>query len=199
MAEIASKHRLKMTVPATCIIGRSGQDVKDRFIYTDPKTNTLVVKRHPIDIFHVRQFIDERMGGKSSRADLDQLGMSDNNDMRRPPKGEGVMPPKYILKFLDSSGRSQTRAFYDKQCLISDVVELRGTCDIIIQEFVIQKTLHPCVYRFYRNERNVYRAECILNKSNISSKDSPIQPSDFTEVFNQNRSEFSHLGRKNSH
>ena len=54
VAEIAAKHRLKMNVPATCIIGRSGHDFKDRFIYTDPKTNTLVVKRHAIDIFHIR-------------------------------------------------------------------------------------------------------------------------------------------------
>ena len=36
-----------------------------------------------------------------------------------------------------------------------------------MQEYVIQKTLQPCVYRFYRNERNVYRAECIINKKSI--------------------------------
>ena len=58
-SEIASKHQLKVFMPATMIIGRTEfLHTKDRQIYTNPITNQLVVKNFPITILHVRQFID---------------------------------------------------------------------------------------------------------------------------------------------
>lgn len=47
------------------------------------------------------------------------------------------------------------------------MIELWGTVDMIVQKFVIQKTMQPCIYRFFRNERNVYKAQCIINKRSI--------------------------------
>ena len=54
-SEIASKHQLKVFMPATMIIGRTEfMHSKDRHIYTNPITNKLIVKSYPITILHVR-------------------------------------------------------------------------------------------------------------------------------------------------
>ena len=37
----------------------------------------------------------------------------------------------------------------------------------MLQEFVVPKTRKASVYRFYRNERNVIKAECISNKRSL--------------------------------
>ena len=54
--------------------------------------------------------------------------------------------------------------------LLRDLEDLWGEYDIIIQQFIIQKTLKPCIYRFTRNEKNVYMAECFINNKDISSQ-----------------------------
>lgn len=51
---------------------------------------------------------------------------------------------------------------------MSDMAETWGEQDMLLQKFVIQKTMQACVYRFYRNERNVYKAECIINNKAIN-------------------------------
>ena len=43
VAEIASKHRMKMFFPPTAIIARG--DTRSRLIYTDPATGKLVIKK----------------------------------------------------------------------------------------------------------------------------------------------------------
>ena len=53
--------------------------------------------------------------------------------------------------------------------------EYWGAVDIILQQYVIPKTLQATIYRFYRNERNVYRTECIMNKRSIVNDPDTIQ------------------------
>ena len=53
--KIAVKHDMKGCVPATMIIGKSSyMNSKDRLIYSDPKTNKVVVKKTAITIFDAR-------------------------------------------------------------------------------------------------------------------------------------------------
>ena len=81
---------------------------------------------------------------------------------------DGIIRPKFVLKFVEKHyGMAETRVYYDKNVMMGDMVERWGTCDILLQEFVIQKTMQPCVYRFYRNARNVFRAECMINKKSV--------------------------------
>ncbi len=80
------------------------------------------------------------------------------------------MAPKYILKSIPKqSTAATTQVFFSKSNLISAVLEIWGKEELIVQQFVAPKTLQPCIYRFYRNERNVYRAECIISKNSIAS------------------------------
>lgn len=82
---------------------------------------------------------------------------------------QGVTAPKYVMKMMEKKGTDAAiRLFFSKDSLIADMIEHWGKCDIIVQEFVIQKTLQACVYRFYRNSRNVFKAECIINKKSIT-------------------------------
>ena len=69
------------------------------------------------------------------------------------------------------------------------MIERWGSCDIILQEFVIQKTMEPCVYRFHRNERNVYKAECIIKnvKNRKSLKDDPNLLDTFENIKAENQ------------
>ena len=80
-----------------------------------------------------------------------------------------IIPPDFVLKFVEKSGMATTRVYYDKNVLIAEMIEQWGSCDIYLQEFVIQKTMQPCVFRFYRNARNVYRADCIINKRSVKN------------------------------
>ena len=69
------------------------------------------------------------------------------------------------------------------------MIERWGTCDIVLQEFVIQKTMEPCVYRFHRNARNVYKAECIIknNKNRKSLRNDPNLQSRFDNIKAENK------------
>ena len=54
VSDIVSKQRMKMFTPPTVYIGMADyMSTHDRFIYTDPTTFQLVVKRRPINIFQV--------------------------------------------------------------------------------------------------------------------------------------------------
>ena len=51
MADIAKKHRLNMSLPATCFIGRCEfMNSKDRLIYTDQQSGKLVVEQKPVTV-----------------------------------------------------------------------------------------------------------------------------------------------------
>ena len=106
--------------------------------------------------------------------------MTSNEERRHLP--DGVIPPKYVLKLIMKNGASETRVYFDKNVLIGDLNENWGRYDMFLQEFVIQKTMQPCLYRFYRNERNVYRAECMINRRSIKT-DTERQWS-FEKMFN---------------
>ena len=48
------------------------------------------------------------------------------------------MPPKYVLKSIERlSTASFTRIYFDKNQLISDVIENWGKADLIVQQYVI--------------------------------------------------------------
>jgi len=109
-------------------------------------------------------------------------------------KAEGVIPPKYILKFIYKSGEADTRVYYCQRQLISDMLEQWGSVDIILQQYIIPKTLQATVYRFYRNERNVFRAECIMNKRSIIND--PVTMESFSALYRDNQEDhgiFNHL------
>ena len=165
VSEIASKHRLKMQVPASAFIGHADyMNSRDRLIYNDTISNIIVVKKEPLTIFNVKKFIDEHM--------RDTSGFGKNNDNRRraADREKGLIPPKYIMKSMRKHDQGATiRVYYCKNQLITDMIEYWGKYDILVQRFVIQKTMQPCIYRFYRNERNVYKAECIISKKSIFS------------------------------
>ena len=88
-------------------------------------TNELVVKRNPITILHVRKFIDKHMHSISSTPQV-SVG-------RQKSKLEGVIPPKYVLKTVAKNGSSDTRVYYCKSLLITEMIEFWGTKDIILQ------------------------------------------------------------------
>ena len=131
VAEIASKHRMKLFIPPTVYIGAAEyQNAKDHLIYTDPATYKLVVKKIPITIFDVKSFIDKHMNSKDATAALFDI-------KRRKPKDEGLMAPKYILKILEKHCKgASTRVFFDQNQLIADIIENWGKCDLIVQQFV---------------------------------------------------------------
>ena len=113
-------------------------------------------------IFDVRTFIDQQMSDKSQVPTVQAS--------KRRDKGEGIVPPKFILKIIEKTNRSAvTNVYFCKNALITDLIENWGKSDLIVQQYVIQKTLQPCVYRFYRNSRNVYRSECIINKKSLAT------------------------------
>ena len=81
------------------------------FLYMEPKTLKLVVKKQPITIFHVRQFIDKHMNKNTSF----QPGRN---------KADGVIAPRYILKIMEKNGRgASTRVFFCKNHLIKELNE----------------------------------------------------------------------------
>ena len=106
--------------------------------------------------------------------------MTSNAQRRHLP--DGVIPPKYVLKFIEKNGATETRVYFDKNVMIGDLNENWGRFDIFLQEFLIQKTMQPCLYRFYRNERNVYRAECHINRKSI--KNDTDRQQIFSNIFN---------------
>ena len=110
-------------------------------------------------------------------------------------KGEGVFPPKYIFKYMEKRKNDATiRVYYCKNQLIADLIEFWGQFDIIVQRFVIQKTLQPCVYRFYRNERNVFKAQCIMNRKSFASEPGTSQA--FIDLNRENLEEHKYHGEK---
>ena len=57
--------------------------------------------------------------------------------------------------------------YYCKNHLLADMMSYWGNRDIIVQQFVASRSFKACIYRFYRNEKNVYRAECLINKKSV--------------------------------
>ena len=81
------------------------------FLYNDPKTLKLVVKKQPITIFHVRKFIDKHMN-KGTNC---QPGRN---------KADGVIAPRYILKIMEKNKQgASTRVFFCKNHLIKELNE----------------------------------------------------------------------------
>ena len=64
-----------------------------------------------------------------------------SSNTRKQAQSEGIIPPKYILKAVDKSGQAETWVYFCKAQLISDMIEHWGSCDLILQQFIIQKTL----------------------------------------------------------
>lgn len=128
VSEIAAKHRLKMKVPSTAFIGHADyMNTRDRIIYTDPGTNKIVVRRTPLNVFNVRQFIDEHM--KDSQ--LPATSAIDNR--RKMNKEKGIIPPKYVLKYMGKHvNDAETLVYYCKNQLIADMIELWGTVDMMV-------------------------------------------------------------------
>lgn len=88
-------------------------------------TNEIIVKRDPITIMHVKKFIDKHMKSISSTPQV--------SAGRLKSKLDGVIAPKYVLKTLAKNGCSDTRVFYCKSLLITEMIEFWGTKDIILQ------------------------------------------------------------------
>ena len=74
------------------------------------------------------------------------------------------------------------------------MVESWGTVDLILQQFIIPKTLQATIYRFYRNERNVFRTECIINKRSIVNDLTTTQA--FQSLYRNNKEEHLHQSGK---
>ena len=89
---------------------------KDRLIYPDPRTRKTVVKQKPISLYEVRNFIDEHMGNKDS-----EHLRRNSKDRRHLP--DGLIPPKYVLKFIEKNGVAEIRVYYDKNVMIGDMIE----------------------------------------------------------------------------
>lgn len=86
------------------------------------------------------------------------------------------MPPKYIVKTLaNGSATAACDIFYDKQTLCSELQDSMNKYDLIVQQFISQKTLQACIYRFYRNEKNVYKAKIFINKTSVGNDPSVNQ------------------------
>ena len=88
-------------------------------------TNEIIVKRDPITIMHVKKFIEKHMNSISSTPQV-SVG-------RQKSKLEGVIAPKYVLKTIAKNGSSETRVYYCKSLLITEMIEYWGTVDIILQ------------------------------------------------------------------
>ena len=122
-SEIATKYGLKVFIPATLIIGRTEHlHSKDRMIYTEKSTNKIVIKKEAITIFQARQFIDDHI--------LKNSGPSTQT------RTDSVIPPKFILKMVEKSGASDTLVYYCKNKLINFMMEVWGSCDLILQQYV---------------------------------------------------------------
>ena len=129
VSDIGMKHRMKLFMPATAFIGNSElQNTKDRFIYTDPCTQKLVVKKRAITIFHLKHFIDEHMHQMQPPPKP-----VDKQRGRNKAKPEGIVPPKYILKIIEKTGRDATaRVYFCRNQLLGDLSEYWGRCDLIV-------------------------------------------------------------------
>ena len=86
------------------------------------------------------------------------------------------------------STSAETFVFFCREALQNMMLEQWGKCEMVLQQFIPQKTLQPCIYRFHRNARNVYRAECISNRSSIAS-DAGVKQA-FLDMYNEVYEEF---------
>ena len=70
---------------------------------------------------------------------------------------------------LIAPGRTDAivQLYYCKNHLLADMMLHWGRGDIIVQQFISSRSFKACIYRFYRNEKNVYRAECLINKKSV--------------------------------
>ena len=99
---------MKLFMPAMAYVGvTEAQNAKDRFIYTDPFTNKLIVKKQPINIFDIKQFIDRHMHVMQAPPKP-----ADKQRGRNKAKPDGIVPPKYILKIIEKNGRDATARVY---------------------------------------------------------------------------------------
>lgn len=181
VSEIASKHRMKLFIPAAAYIGASEyNNTKDRLVYTDPGTFKLIVKKQAVEIDDVKKFIDDHMA--------EPLSVPQTGARQKKPRDDGIIPPKYVLKILPKGYRSaETRVYFCKNSLMTDMIEQWGKEDLIVQQFIVQKTLQACIYRFYRNERNVFRAECVINRKTITNEASTSAA--FTDLYRETKEE----------
>jgi|DEB19_MinimDraft_2_1074335.scaffolds.fasta_scaffold76183_1 hypothetical protein len=102
-----------------------------------------------------------------------------NDKMRpRPLKTRNALiliPPRYIIKLINSDSSSDTSVYYCLDTLITDVNRLWGKCDIIIQSYIVTKSFRPSIYSLYRNDTSVYRAECRALKEAIKDNKHKMQ------------------------
>ena len=82
-----------------------------------------------------------------------------------------VVPPKFIMKIMSpKSTMAVEHLFYCKNHLLSELTRNWGSndkCDIIVQQFIASRSTKACIHRFYRNEKNVYRVENLVNKKSV--------------------------------
>ena len=178
---------MKFFMPPTAYIGSfDSANVRDRLIYTDPATFKLVVRKQAITMQDLRQFIDNHM-----QDTCDATNAFMGSRVRSKHKDEGIVAPKYVLKTMEKFGKNAfTRVYFDKNHLIQDCIDSWGQGDMVVQQYVVQKTLQACMYRFYRNERNVFRAECIINGRSIASDPHTMQG--FCDLYRETLEENSH-------
>ena len=88
---------------------------------------------------------------------------------KRRKETNGVIAPKYIMKIISATGISaDVTLYYCKNHLLADMmVYWNEKYNIIVQQFISSRSFKACIYRFYRNEKNVYRAECLINKKSV--------------------------------
>ena len=99
IASIAERHRLSLLVPATAFIGNSDEDhAKDLFMYTDPSTLKIVVKRKSINPYNIHKFLDGPMSEK--------LMFSESSPLKKAPYGDFFPIPKYVLKIMAKNSES---------------------------------------------------------------------------------------------
>ena len=50
--------------------------------------------------------------------------------------------------------------------MLEAINDARNENEVVVQAYIMQKSFSPAIYRFYRNENNIYKAECITNTKN---------------------------------
>lgn len=124
------------------IIGRSETyNSKDRLIYTDLHTGKIMVETKAISLYDVRHFIEEHIiKREKSKEAASALLSSKASKSKRGKLDDGIITPKFILKFVAKNGSAETKVYYDKNLMLADMIEKWGNCEILMQEFIIQKT-----------------------------------------------------------
>ena len=163
VAEVAKVNQRRVIIPPSLIVGSPLKQI-DKKIWTDPSTGKVKVVSGVLDQAAIKAFIDDHLSNPvQENSSFNLAGMS---QMKKRDLESGVVAPRFIMKKIKSHDRSMRYGydiFYSKAALLEAMNDARGEYDVIVQQYIIQKSFKPAIYRFYRNEKNIYKAECITN------------------------------------